>query len=56
MKSFSLRAFLPLALLAVLAACSWPRANANVRITPTGVKVVPSLQTSIAGVGVTVSQ
>ena len=44
------------AVMAALAGCSWPRAHANVRLTPEGVKVRPSLSTSIAGVGVTVSQ
>jgi len=38
-----------------VAACSQPRASAGVRITPDGVRLVPSLSTSIAGIGVNVS-
>ena len=45
-----------LALILGLAACAQPRAHAGVHLTPSGVRVVPSLSTSIAGVGVTVSQ
>ena len=41
--------------ISALAACSQPRAHAGIRITPSGVKVVPSLSTSVAGVGVSVS-
>jgi hypothetical protein len=36
-------------------ACSQPRAGAGVRITPDGVRLVPSLSTTIAGIGVSVS-
>ncbi len=56
MKHFSLRSLWPMAALALLAACSWPRAHANVRVTPDGVRVLPSLSTSLGGIGVTVSQ
>jgi hypothetical protein len=45
-----------LVLLLALAGCSRPQAHAGVRVTPDGVKVVPSMSTSIAGIGVTVSQ
>lgn len=51
-----LRGLVLMAGLAALAGCSWPRAHANVHLTPEGVKVRPSLSTSIAGVGVSVSQ
>lgn len=51
-----LRGTLLLVVVALLGACSPPRPHANVRLTPEGVKVRPSLSTSIAGVGVTVSQ
>ena len=40
----------------MLAACSQPRAHAALRITPDGVRVAPSLSTTIAGIGVSVSQ
>jgi hypothetical protein len=50
------RGLLLMALLATLAACSWPRAHANVRLTPDGATVAPSLSTSIAGIGVNISQ
>ncbi|MFO1174588.1 MAG: hypothetical protein U1E48_05200 [Paracoccaceae bacterium] len=49
------RALLPVLALLALSACSWPRANANVHVTPNGVRVVPSLHTTFAGVGVNVS-
>lgn len=39
-----------------LAACSWPRAHANVRLTQGGATVTPTLSTSIAGIGVNISQ
>ena len=39
-----------------LSACSKPRAHAGVHVTSDGVRVVPSVSTSIAGIGVTVSQ
>lgn len=39
-----------------LVACSQPRAHAALRVTDGGVKVRPSLSTSIAGIGVSVSQ
>ncbi len=35
--------------------CSQPRAHAGVHVTPDGLRVVPSLSTSIAGIGVSVS-
>lgn len=44
------------ALSLVLAACTQPRAHAALRVTDEGVKVRPSLSTSIAGVGLSVSQ
>jgi len=50
------RGFLLIAAVTLVAACSWPRAHANVRVTPNGVTVVPSLYTSVGGVGVSVSQ
>lgn len=56
MIRFGPRRLLPMVALALLAACSWPRAHANVRLTPDGVKVRPALSTSIGGIGVTVSQ
>lgn len=40
----------------LIAGCSQPRAHAGVHIAPDGVRVVPSVSTSIAGIGVTVSQ
>ena len=39
----------------LVAGCSEPRAHAGVHVTPQGVRVVPSLSTSIAGLGVSVS-
>jgi len=39
-----------------LSACSYPRAHARVRVTPDGVRVAPSLSTTIGGVGVSISQ
>lgn len=48
-----LAAALALGLLA--AGCSQPRAHAGVHITPDGVRVVPSVSTTLAGIGVTVS-
>ncbi|MBS0564561.1 MAG: hypothetical protein JSR87_08845 [Proteobacteria bacterium] len=50
------RHLLPILMLVLMAGCSFPRAHANVHLTPAGVKVRPSLSTSIAGVGVSVSQ
>ena len=50
------RALLPMLALTLLSACSWPRAHANVHVTPNGVRVHPALSTSIGGVGVTVTQ
>ncbi|WP_347312197.1 hypothetical protein [Defluviimonas sp. SAOS-178_SWC] len=41
---------------AALLGCSQPRAHAGVHVTPKGVRVVPSVSTSIAGLGVTVSE
>ena len=40
----------------MLAACSQPRAHAALRVTPDGVRIVPSLSTTIAWLGVSVSQ
>jgi len=45
-----------LAAVLLLGACTSPRPHARVRVTPSGVKVVPSLSTSIAGIGVSVTQ
>ena len=56
MKYFNSGLSLPILLILTLSACSWPRAHANVRLTPDGAKVTPSLSTSIAGIGLTVSQ
>lgn len=39
-----------------LSACSYPQAHASVRVTPDGVRVAPSLSTTIGGVGVSISQ
>ena len=39
-----------------LSACSYPRAHARVRVTPDGVRVAPSLSTTIGGLGVSISQ
>lgn len=50
------RSLLLMAWLVLLAACSSPRAHANVRLTPNGVRVVPSLSTTVGGLGVTLSQ
>lgn len=50
------RTLLPLLALALLGACSWPRAHANVRLTPDGATVTPSLSTTIGGIGVNISQ
>lgn len=44
------------AALCLLAACSQPRAHAALRVTDRGVRVTPSMSTSIAGIGVSVSQ
>ncbi len=41
---------------AALVGCSHPRAHAGAHVTPDGVRVVPSVSTSIAGIGVTVSE
>ena len=49
------RRLLPMLALLLLSACSWPRANANVHVTPDGVRVVPSLRTTVGGIGVSVS-
>ena len=40
----------------LLTACTQPRAHAALRVTNGGVRVAPSLSTSIAGIGVSVSQ
>lgn len=45
-----------LALTALLSACSQPRAHVGARVTPDGVRATPSLSTTIAGIGLTVSQ
>jgi hypothetical protein len=50
------RLFALLALTGLLSACSQPRAHVGARVTPDGVRATPSLSTSIAGVGLTVSQ
>lgn len=50
------RGFLMVAGLVLVAACSSPRAHANLRLTPNGVTVVPSLATTVGGIGVTLSQ
>ena len=50
------RKLLPMALLLALAACSWPRAHANVRLTPDGATVTPARSTTIGGIGVNISQ
>ena len=42
-----------LGLCLLVAGCTQPRAHAGVHITPGGVRVVPSVSTSIAGIGVT---
>ncbi len=47
---------LPFLALVLLGACSWPRAHANVRLTPDGATVTPSLSTSIGGIGVNIGQ
>ncbi len=39
-----------------VAGCSRPRAHAGVHITPDGIRLLPSVSTSIAGIGVTVSE
>ncbi len=44
-----------LGLCLLVVGCTQPRAHAGVHITPDGVRVVPSVSTSIAGIGVTVS-
>lgn len=41
--------------LGLLTACTQPRANIGARATPDGVKVTPSISTSIAGIGLTVT-
>ncbi|WP_291337538.1 hypothetical protein [Albidovulum sp.] len=40
----------------LVAGCSQPRGHAALRLTPDGVRVTPSISTSIAGIGVSVSQ
>ena len=50
------RGLLLIACVALLVACSWPRAHANVRLTPDGATVTPSLSTNIGGIGVSISQ
>lgn len=42
--------------IALAAGCSKPRAHAGVRVTPDGVRVIPSMSTSIAGIGLTLSE
>ncbi|MEI4487997.1 hypothetical protein V8J36_17520 [Frigidibacter sp. MR17.14] len=50
------RAAALLALVAALAACSGPpRPQANVHVTPSGVRVNPSVSGSLAGIGIRVS-
>jgi hypothetical protein len=44
-----------IACLAALAACSDPTLNAGLRISPDGVRVVPSLSGRVGGVGVAVT-
>jgi hypothetical protein len=51
-----LRGLLLILLVPALSACSWPRAHANVRLSPDGATVTPSLSTSVAGIGVNISQ
>lgn len=44
------------ALMLALAACAGPpRPNANVHVTPSGVRVAPSITGTLAGIGVRVS-
>ncbi|WP_413871891.1 hypothetical protein [Albidovulum sp.] len=44
-----------LGLCSMVSGCTEPRANAGIHITPDGVRVAPSVSTSIAEIGVTVS-
>lgn len=44
-----------LCLCLMVSGCTQPRAHAGIYITPDGVRVAPSVSTSIAGIGVTVS-
>ncbi len=41
--------------LGFLTACTQPRAHVGARATSNGVKVTPSISTSIAGIGLTVT-
>lgn len=52
----SLRRLALILLVPALAACSWPRAHASVRLTGDGATVTPSLSTTIAAIGVNISQ
>ncbi|MGB3317328.1 MAG: hypothetical protein WBB85_23330 [Albidovulum sp.] len=45
-----------LAATGLLVACAQPRAHVGARVTSDGVRLAPSLSTSIAGIGLTVSQ
>jgi hypothetical protein len=56
MTHYNIGAILLVVAAVLLGACSQPRAHAHVRLTPKGVKVAPSLSTSLGGIGVTVSQ
>ena len=45
----------PAVLCLILAACSQPRAHAALRVGGGGVRVTPTLSTSFAGIGLSVS-
>ncbi|WP_413872757.1 hypothetical protein [Albidovulum sp.] len=45
-----------LGLCLLVSGCAQPRAHAGIHITPNGLRVVPSVSSSIAGIGVTVSE
>ena len=51
-----MRSLVGMAALVALAGCSQPRAHAGVHLTPDGVRVTPSVSTSIAGIGLTLSE
>lgn len=57
-QAFPIRArvILSAGLCLLLAACTQPRAHTALRVTPDGVRVAPSLSTTIAGIGISVSQ
>lgn len=57
-QAFPIRArvILSAGLCLLLAACTQPRAHAALRVTPDGVRVAPSLSTTFAGIGISVSQ